>query len=97
MYGESQITLGMILGDIAFILGAFAIAGTLTRISNYFLKKKVIFKRAAIISFFIVAVFFIIILNITVDYPFGLRRAFIIYIPCLVFWLIRDIKKANKS
>jgi hypothetical protein len=97
MHGESQITLGMILGDIAFILGAFAITGTLTRISNYYLKKKLIFKKAAIISFIIVGVFITIILNFTVDYPFGLRRAFIIYIPCLVFWLIRDIMKSNRS
>ncbi len=97
MFGEPQTTIGMILGDIAFILGAFLITGTLTRISNYFLKKWFPFKKVAIMSFIIIAMFMVLLNCLTVGYQFGLRRAFIIYIPCLTLWLIRDIKKAKRN
>ena len=65
----------------------------LTRITNHFLKKKFSFKKSAIASFYIVSIF---ILSITY-FTMGILKGFIIYIPCLGFWLWRDINKAKNA
>ena len=93
--------MGGVAGIIAEYLGALAITYILTRMAKKFLRKKHPPKTAAIYAFI-----WISLLSLTiVSFMFGLvhnslAQGFIIsfftYVPCLVLWLVMDIRKAGR-
>lgn len=78
---------------MAELLGALLITYLLTRAINAIAKKKTNPTRAALIAFFVVAALALLLTSFTM----GISKGFILYIPCLVLWLIIDIVKARKS
>ena len=78
---------------IAQILGALFITYLLTRAINSKAKKRTSSTKAALIAFFVVAALALMITTFTI----GVGKGFILYIPCLVLWLIVDIVRAQKT
>lgn len=82
--------MGAVVGQI---MGAVVLTYLLTRAVKYLAKKGTSHIVAALIAFFVVGA---ISLTIT-SFTMGIGRGFIIYIPCLVLWLIIDIVRAQKA
>jgi hypothetical protein len=89
---EPATSIGKVLGEIASILGALIITYILTRWQLRYLRKKHTPKVAAVYAFIWISLLTLIITSLTM----GVQRGFFTYMPCLVFWLIRDIIRAKK-
>ena len=76
-------------GLISFFVGALLLTGLLTRGTNWLLRKKINEKTTVIISFLLVAIICLLLA--------GFRLTFYIYIPCLLLWLLFDLRKASKK
>lgn len=77
---------------IGLYAGALLITYLLTRGTNWLLRKKTNKKTTALISFILVG-----LLCLLLGSPnFGFRFTFIVYIPCLLLWLLFDLRKASK-
>jgi hypothetical protein len=86
MTGESIIAL---LGQYT---GALIITFLLTRGANWLLKKTADKKKVAFLSFAIISLICLLLGSTSLN--FG--KAFALYIPCTVLWLIIDLNKARK-
>ncbi len=78
---------------MAELIGALIITYILTRAVNSMAKKRTNPKKAALIAFFILAVVALLVTSFTM----GIGKGFIIYIPCLMLWLIIDLVRAKKT
>lgn len=84
---------GSIGGFLGGLLGALLITFILTRLVNSMAKKKTNPKDAALIAFFVVAFASLLITSFTM----GIGKGIIIFIPCLIFWLIIDLRRARNN
>ena len=81
---------------MAELFGALLITFFLTRaiyIGLSIAKKRINPIKAALIAFFLVAAIALLVSSFTM----GIGKGFILYIPCLVLWLIIDIVRAKKN
>ena len=89
---EPPIIIGIILNKIAHILGVLIVTWALRSIINGTIREKLSFPKSAIVSFISVGIFTLFVSS----YTYGFVEWFIFYIPCLVFWLVMDIRRARK-
>ena len=78
---------------MAELVGALIITYILTRAVNSMAKKRTNPTKAALITFFIVAAVALLLTSFTMS----IGKGFIIYIPCLMLWLIIDLVRAKKT
>lgn len=83
---------------MASILGALAITYLVTRIGNKFFKAKYKPREAIFLSFLSATSLTMTISSCNKSFIYdsvliGILESFIIYMPCLVLWLLRDLKK----
>ncbi len=78
---------------MAELLGALLITYILTRAINSIAKKRTNPTKAALIAFLVVAAIALLITSVTM----GIGKGFLIYVPCLVLWLIIDVVRARKT
>lgn len=82
-----------VAGFLGSLLGALLITFILTRFVNSVAQEKTNPKNAALIAFFVVAGIILLITSFTMKIGEGI----IIYIPCLILWLIRDLRRARNN
>lgn len=84
-------------GSIGYFLGGFFgalfITYILTRSVNFVAQKKTNPKNAALIAFFVAAGITLLTTSLTM----GIGKGIIIYFPCLIFWLIIDLRRVRKN
>jgi hypothetical protein len=77
---------------MAELIGALLITYILTRAVNSIAKKRTNPAKAALITFLVVATVALGVTSLTV----GVGKGLIMYIPCLLLWLIVDVVRAKK-
>jgi len=83
-------SVGAFLGGL---FGALLITFILTRSVICVAKKKSNPKNAALIAFFVAAGITLLMTSLTM----GIGKGIIIYTPCLIFWLIIDLRRARNN
>lgn len=78
---------------IGLYAGALLITFILTRGANWLLHKITNQKTSALISFVLVCLFCLLLGSPN----FGFRLTFFIYIPCLLLWLLIDLRKTSNQ
>ena len=78
---------------MAELLGALLITYILTRAVNSIAKKKTNSTKAAFIAFLVVAVIALLVTSVTM----GIGKGFLIYVPCLVLWLIIYLVRTRRT
>jgi len=87
-----------IVGSIAYIFGALLLTYLVTRIGNKFFKEKYKPRKAIKCSFATTAILILTISSCNKSYVYnstakGFGESFFLYMPCLLFWLLRDLRK----
>ena len=78
---------------MAELLGALLGTYVLTEFVNFKAKKRTNPTKAALIAFLVAAAIILMITSVTM----GIRKGFLIYVPCLVLWLIIRQLRARKT
>jgi len=84
---------GHVGGFLGGLIGALLITFILTRLTNYIAQKKANPEKAALIAFYVVAVVSFLIISFTM----GIGKWLIIYFPCLILWLIIDLRRTRTN